>query len=224
MSDSFASPAQPALVFQRDRIATSQHSHRSHSCLNDLIIAFQAMAISSAFVAGRGHPFSEESVGSFGSLMFSVDLLFPLNGPLEMAMQGQVPQSISLALRAQVPNKLPNEVLGTKTVQERIAAAIFCAFCDPWIEWQRKTTGGSYAQWPKTANFVRVVRNALTHGNRINVNDIHAVRAGWYHLSYGHAENGNQVLHKDISIADLVFLMVEFDECLTFQSAPLVMI
>lgn len=75
-----------------------------------------------------------------------------------------------------------------------------------------KTKYGPVATWPPVWQFARIVRNAMSHGNKVNITDGKA--ATWKGLTYSPAENGRPVVNADLFPADLIVMLRELEDAL----------
>jgi hypothetical protein len=65
--------------------------------------------------------------------------------------------------------------------------------------------------WPSCWNFARVVRNALSHGGVVNFLNAAAPPVSWRTLTYSPAQNGRQLLYKDVTAVELILLLEDMD-------------
>lgn len=75
-----------------------------------------------------------------------------------------------------------------------------------------RSTYGKVTNWPPIWNFGRVVRNAMSHGGRIRIDDRSVVH--WRNLTYSDADNGNPIINVDLWPADLFILVKEMEAAL----------
>lgn len=68
--------------------------------------------------------------------------------------------------------------------------------------------------WPNEWNFARIIRNSVSHGNKIYIANTKAPNVKWYNLSYGPLDNGKPVIHYDIWPGDLILLILEMEKSL----------
>jgi hypothetical protein len=82
--------------------------------------------------------------------------------------------------------------------------------------WLNATYGkGKAANWPPIWNFALVVRNAMSHGGKIRIDDGAPVqRVQWRRLTYTKADNGTRIINVDLWPADLFILIKEMQEAL----------
>lgn len=71
---------------------------------------------------------------------------------------------------------------------------------------------GHVASWPAVWQFARMVRNALSHGNKIHIND--EKNATWKGLTYSPADNGRTVVNADLFPGDLIVMLREMEDAL----------
>lgn len=64
--------------------------------------------------------------------------------------------------------------------------------------------------WPAVLQFASVIRDAMSHGDTVHMFS-HVPAVQHFGLTYSHVDNGRKVVHKDLSCADLWFLMLEVD-------------
>lgn len=71
---------------------------------------------------------------------------------------------------------------------------------------------GSIASWPMVWQFARIVRNAMSHGNKLNITD--GKSAMWKGLTYSDTGNGRAVVNADLFPGDLIVLLRELEDAL----------
>jgi hypothetical protein len=64
---------------------------------------------------------------------------------------------------------------------------------------------GSVKRWPPHWSFARIVRNAMSHGGKIRIDD--NIKVQWRNLTYSDASNGRPIINTDIWPGD-VFILV----------------
>lgn len=77
-----------------------------------------------------------------------------------------------------------------------------------------QTTFGQHNSWPAEWNFARVIRNSLLHAGEIHFTNANANPVSWKALSYSPADNGKKILHVDLTLGDLILLMIDLDASL----------
>lgn len=71
-----------------------------------------------------------------------------------------------------------------------------------------------HPNWPDEWNFGRIVRNALSHGGRINFENPNASPVYWNLLTYMPKDNGRQIIHTDLWPGDMIYLMRDMNSYL----------
>lgn len=84
-------------------------------------------------------------------------------------------------------------------------------FFEQNVESIKRRHGDNPSGWPPVWNFARVIRNAMSHGGKINFANPNAQTVSWKGLGYGPADNGRHVLHSDLWPGDLFDLLIEMD-------------
>lgn len=69
--------------------------------------------------------------------------------------------------------------------------------------------GKSPDQWPEAWSFGRVVRNALSHGGRLEIR--RSLDVKWRRVSYTQADHGRSIVNKDLWPGDLIVLLTEME-------------
>lgn len=71
---------------------------------------------------------------------------------------------------------------------------------------------GPVESWPGVWQFARVVRNAMSHGNKVSITD--GKTATWKGLTYSPADNGRAVVNADLLPGDLIVMLRELEDAL----------
>lgn len=66
-------------------------------------------------------------------------------------------------------------------------------------------------KWPEIWNFARVIRNAFAHGGKIKFDNQKSPKVNWKSLEYDPKSNGKNILYKDITPVEVIYLMEEMD-------------
>jgi hypothetical protein len=193
---------------------------RCHPYITDLQ-TFYAVT-SAALRAQVGlEPQSDASLMVLAAHAANADVGLPLLNYLQAAVTGEPPEEIIVRIDEKLPEPEGVTVAGMESVSMRIVAAIFSLFIEGACDWFKRTYGKQVADWPQTANFCRVVRNALVHGGTINLSSETATGGQWRHLKYDHRDNGRKILNEGgLSLGDLIILMLEMEMELNDAGAP----
>lgn len=111
--------------------------------------------------------------------------------------------------------RIPQETRLPLGVFEHFIFSLGQSMLTSFVESQKpflKATYGKNADWPAVWNFARVVRNAMSHGGKIRIDDKAQVQ--WRRLSYSEADNGKLIINIDLWPADLFILIKEMEEAI----------
>lgn len=149
------------------------------------------------------------------------DVGLPLAGYLDAALSGKAPDEIVVRIDSKLPEPEGVNASGMDSISTHIVAAIFALFVETGLEWLRHHHKKQVQDWPPVCNFCRVVRNAIVHGGSINLDSPTAAGASWRGLHYDYRSKGRKILNTgDLSIGDLVILMLEMEAELNDLGAP----
>lgn len=98
---------------------------------------------------------------------------------------------------------------------------LFTDFFENYRPWLDRTVATDCYQWPAVWNFGRIVRNAASHGGRLDWRNSKAPPISWHHLDYSTSEHGRQIICGDLDVADLLLLMLEMDAELDRLGCPI---
>jgi hypothetical protein len=116
-----------------------------------------------------------------------------------------------------LPNAGPTDIALTLSspgfirTSEQIMQSSFIRYYETLNPEVKSKFGSDPQGWPSVWNFARVARNAFAHGGEINFTNLNAASVAWKTQNYSPADNGRQIMFKDISSGDIVFLMAEMD-------------
>jgi hypothetical protein len=127
-------------------------------------------------------------------------------------------------MRALSQNYLPTEIIFYKVDQTTISGncynisstygihsisvqACFSKYFEKARVDIEKLFGYDTTKWPNEMNFARVIRNAFSHGGRINFINSNSSAVSWRELTYDPSMNGRQILYKDINALEIIVLM-----------------
>lgn len=75
--------------------------------------------------------------------------------------------------------------------------------------------GEKTRQWPPIFQFIRAIRNFISHSSgKVHFDYKNDPAVSWHHLRYSVKDEGRQVIGGDIDIAELIILLVEFGDAL----------
>lgn len=135
---------------------------------------------------------------------------------LESLLRNEWPDRLELedCPLAGPPGHLPLTVDCLRLVQGLMSQWAFVSYFEsvrPEIE---ALHGTDPYQWPGVCNFARVVRNAFSHGGEIYFSNPGSQGVCWSTLTYSPADNGRQILYRDVTPVEIVLLMEDVDAVL----------
>lgn len=194
-------------------------THRAHSALCDLL-GFYALTIA----AIKARPGFSEIIPNlrFSCQAAQMDLVHDFKEMIDHIMDGQRPDFVYIIAQPKEPDLDGSNAEGVKAAAEHISAAVFSFYVEPWVDWVKLNVTTDFHRFPPVANFARVVRNAIVHGGTVNIENPNAASASWRGLTYGPQQRGQKVLNTghDLSVGDLIILMLELSDELDTLGAP----
>ncbi len=113
------------------------------------------------------------------------------------------------------------EAKGSRDINSLVGAALFGTFAERANEWIRGRNGTDYERWPPVSNFARCIRNAISHGQKVSMDNPNATGVSWRGNTISHADNGRKIIGTgEYGVADLILLMLDLDDELTALGAP----
>jgi hypothetical protein len=200
--------------------------------MNNLLIVQSAVTIA-AHLRVHGHAnFPPGSVAVAECQQLDLEVKLPIHGPLEAAIAERFPDLIHFEF---VPKRLQFSVwaggtpdlrpttFGLMAVVANLIAPVFSEFYESYKDWIHSQSGRRTNNWPPEWRFARVIRNAISHGGEIVIDNPTEPPASWYGLTYSRADNGRRpigVRDADLGIGDLLVLMFEMSDVLDALGCP----
>jgi hypothetical protein len=97
----------------------------------------------------------------------------------------------------------------------------FSIFWDRYLDKVKTLYGADSQQWPSLFNFARVIRNACSHGGKVNITNPSAKPVTWHAYTISPADHGRHIIDSELSFADIVLLMLEISDELRKAAIPL---
>jgi hypothetical protein len=212
-----------AMTHLRGEIRLHRDQHRLFPHMLSLSTLVSAIAISSNVIANGNMVLTVGYNASFESVQFPLYAKLPIWGPIQLALQGVEPNSTVVGL-----DPSPTWRPGIGGPHHGMAKAslhainpIYVEFYEQYKEWLTENIGSNTHEWPTPWAFARTVRNAIVHNRGvIHWDDPHKTSVKWHNLTYSHAENRRQIIGIDLSLADLVMLLLEMNEALDHAGCP----
>jgi hypothetical protein len=197
--------------------------HRLYDFLVTLTTTLACVQTAIVFRLGGNTNWEAGRYMSFESLVFDVEVRLPLGTVVETIAQRIPVNSTDLSILEKSWDYMaprPGEAFGPNlgALNTRIITPLFVEFYEDarqWLEDEARKTHKVQYVWTLWANvwqFGRIIRNALSHGaGRVDIRDETFVPITWHSITYGHAQNG-QSIWTDLSLADLVILVLEMND------------
>ncbi len=193
---------------------TVKDRHRLHSRVNSILIATSAFAIAGNVIQNGEFRFRGiEDNAIFACSQANLQIVLPIYGPLQAALKGILPDEIELLVVQKIapPQGMVPFTEATRRVYLNLVAPYFVEYFETYKSLLRQHKGGR-KHWPKTWRFGWAVRNAISHDNRIRIDDEDEPSVTWYGLSYTSQNNGHELFIDDLYPGDLILLMFEMNQ------------
>jgi len=160
---------------------------------------------------------------SSGSKALDGVLAIPIFDVQTSLFSSTTPDSVAYEAYERPPK--PTERTGVTTASNHgdinllISGAIFGSYYEKVSDWVKNHFSKDVIKWPEMLNFARYVRNAVFHGETIEIRSMSASKYSWRGIDIGPSDNGNRIWDY-ISKADLVLLMLDLEAELDNIRAP----
>jgi hypothetical protein len=115
---------------------------------------------------------------------------------------------------------LPFQNIGLASIFSNAFCAYIAFGLEPYVDWFRINTGSDYHKWPASANFSRIIRNAMVHGRTINIDSPSSPKVNWRGIEYSHIQKGRNIF-MDLNFGDLLILLNDFNQDLELKNCPI---
>jgi hypothetical protein len=200
-----------------------ENEDRLHQPVFDLTVLIQCIFSHHLAVFGGGRMLDPDANISLPTRHLPQVIGVPSTGALTIALRNDPCPIVYMSITPDPERTLKfNSSNDAMTrVYTNTIIPIFLAFYEryrPWIvaKFNRDTT-----TWPDIFQFARVVRNAVGHRARIDWNNANLGLVSWKGLTYSHTDNQREIFETDLSVGDLLVLMVEMSDRLDGLECPL---
>jgi len=210
-------------------IQIQRGQHRLYEIINTFAISQAALSI--ALYARLGLLDQLKPPGTFKATMacsqFNQGVSTPIIGPLDYALEGRTASAIVVAVEtpsepewisvqsSTTPGRQLNDIVRKQLTPH------FVEFYEDYVVWLEQNVNPDFTKWPAIWQFGRRVRDAISHGGKITINNPQFVPVTWYNLTYGPSQNGRLIFQDDLSTGDVFVLLLEMSECLDGLNCPL---
>lgn len=205
--------------YSQNRFRLVQQESRLFSTMNTLLVVYECFA--RAFL----HAPETWKRGDYSQLQSAIfphlEVRLPLVGPVDGVKRNIEPPYIDISVGPLTLTAPPSDAPNVLGIVEKIFIPSFVIFYEDNVDWIRTNVSSDVYKWPSPWDFARVVRNAMSHGGKVNIDNPAAKPVSWEGLTYGHAQNKRQIIGTDISVADIVLLMIAMADQLDTLGCPL---
>jgi hypothetical protein len=192
----------------RGKIVFEKDKHRLHPQVHALVtVAACIFSAIDCHAGGTGRPNSGDVI-SVESKQFPLKVYLPLYLVVEAAIKGREADEINIDILPNTPAAEGNATDGFKRVIGHAISPLFVTFFENHKSWLEGSRGADPYNWPDVLNFGRVVRNASSHGGKLNFTRT-ARPVTWHNLTYDPAKDQGRLIGADLPMADLLILMLE---------------
>jgi hypothetical protein len=195
---------------------------RLYQPLTSLMISMQAVIYALTALRGRRPQFEPDEAQEVRSDAAPIRILFPLSGPLEMAILGKAsPDYFTIKIELLPQSLTPHDInVELPQLIMNLVAPIYALHFHSCHEWMDNNQRSDTQTWPEALDFGRCARNAIAHGGRLRFKSRNYRRVWWGKLAYSGADHDRVIIDRDIYFGDLVALMLSNDDELVALGAP----
>jgi hypothetical protein len=154
-------------------------------------------------------PWAYDHYALFESIQYDVTLKWKPNIVLHSAVNNGIPYEISFE-QFDVEARTAGETVNMGALNHFIFG-LSQMMVVSYVENHKGHLNAKYGpvdSWPAVWQFARIVRNAMSHGNKVNITD--GKTATWKGLTYSPSENGRTVVNADLLPGDLIVMLREW--------------
>jgi hypothetical protein len=182
-------------------------------------------AINCAMIVAQGQAAVANMTGKLDHLGNHVGFKLPHMGFLKAVILQQQEPEITVQILpnpqatatplAEGPHAINTNVLNAIRLWNDPIANQFVFFYERYIDFVKAAANHAVPNFERRWGFGRVVRNAITHGGTINIDDAGFNPVSWMGLTLGHANRGEVLVGSKLHGPDLIYLMLDMDLALT---------
>ncbi len=142
----------------------------------------------------------------------------PLVGPVGAALAGTLPNTISITIEDASGPGSSSDVAQQPGNLQNVLTHIFHPMLVNYFERHRSALearfGSDRTNWPSSWQMGWLVRNGLSHGNRVYFERHTARPVSWGGVTLSPTDNGTQLVFGILNQADIILLLFEMEETL----------
>jgi hypothetical protein len=193
------------------------HTESAHGAVFSFLVAIASFAslvdVYSSSPEEGGKPWAKDHYAAFDGLLCNVTLRWKPLPLIHSVMSNGSPAEISLEQYDVAP--LPTGETVELGSLGHFIFGLSQMILVSYVEGQKDHLNAKYgpvASWPPVWQFARIVRNAMAHGNKLNITDGKA--ATWKGLTYTPSDNGRAIVNADLFPGDLIVMLRELEDAL----------
>lgn len=168
---------------------------------------------------------SSTSIGIEGSALDHLRLAIPLLGPMQAAIGACTLGSITIPVTEIEPSPAPTGDNPQRPILDAFGnslSPIFVEYYETHRSWLEER-GMKISDWPTSIAFGRVIRNAMSHGNKIKMTDKKQKPVNWRSLKYDISDHDKAVygVGCDLFILEVILLMFDMSKELDDLGCPI---
>ena len=213
------------MTYPRLDFRTENGTHRLHGLLSTLVTTLCCVETAFAVRGGAITDWPPGTYMSFECAQFDAEVRLPQGGVIESVIAGMSIDSIELGVCEKSwnynhPRENERKIKDTLKIHNRLMIPFFVEFYEDNVDWIKGNIDASFLKWPMVWQFGRIVRNSCSH-NSISINDQNFIPVRWHSLEYGPNQHGRKIFGVDLSIGDVIILIIEMSTALDALGCPI---
>lgn len=133
----------------------------------------------------------------------------PVAQPFVVAVAEKRPSFIDLTIEdVSNPPAYSSWTGGLQSVSMHAITPAFVAFYES-MKHRISDKYGRTRNWPPGLLFFKTVRNAISHGGQVRINDANEAASAWRGVRYDQNDNGRPIIGTELRLGDLLVLMLD---------------
>lgn len=192
---------------------TFKPGERLHAPLTNFLTILSGVAYGFNWIAKQTYSPNGKGSHLVQSEVCNLSFFLPGTGPLEQAMNDEPSPAFGFVIAKLVEMPKQAVYLGQQTaLMVNMITPIFCLHFETCSDWLKANRHTNTTQWPMTLDFARFIRNAASHGGRLEISSQNYRTVRWHGLAYKPADNRKLVIGHEVFMGDMLALMIEVDD------------
>jgi hypothetical protein len=228
------------MPFHVGKLKIYKDKHHLYQRLNNYLVLQAALNSALNAYTGRDPIFKNGEYTGIAAKLNDIDVMLPIQGPIELAMKGVRPEFIEIEFRRKVPTPyvfspwaagVQSDGQSTNAFHV-MAMNISTPFFVEFYEHYKTAIEKQFVQrdsWPVIWQFAAIIRNSISHNGRVWITSKKAKPVTWYGLTYS-VKNHDistplsrdpRMTTADLWLGDLLILLFEMAEKLEKAGCPI---